>query len=258
MQRSKAWQSRTALFVAMGLASSLAIPLSLANSVQAVPDPYLVGQRFPDSWRSTLPAGTYIPVAYEDEEADRIVLTPDETVPVTLVVTEDVRTNSGRVVIPRGSFLEGELQPEGNGTQFVAEYLVVDDYQNYDRDYDRNDDRDDDQNNDEDDDRNNDENNDQDETRYEIDAVSNVVTEREVITERSDPDILRGAAIGGAAAAILSEIFGRIDAWEVLAGAGVGVLAEVLLRGSDEVEVIVVRPDELDVRLTSSFELNQY
>ena len=250
MQRSKTLQSRTALAVAMGLASSLAIPLSFANSVQAVPAPYLVGQRFPDSWRSTLPAGTYIPVAYEDEEADRIVLTPDETVPVTLVVTEDVRTTSGRVIIPRGSFLEGELQPEGNGTQFVAEYLIVDDHQNYDRDYDRNDDRDDDQNNDEDDNR--------DETRYEIDAVSNVVTEREVITERSDPDILRGAAIGGAAAAVLSEIFGRIDAWEVLAGAGVGVLAEVLLRGNDEVEVIVVRPDELDVRLTSSFELNQY
>ena len=250
MQRSKTLQSRTALAVAMGLASSLAIPLSFANSVQAVPAPYLVGQRFPDSWRSTLPAGTYIPVAYEDEEADRIVLTPDETVPVTLVVTEDVRTTSGRVIIPRGSFLEGELQPEGNGTQFVAEYLIVDDHQNYDRDYDRNDDRDDDQNNDEDDNR--------DETRSDIDAVSNVVTEREVITERSDPDILRGAAIGGAAAAVLSEIFGRIDAWEVLAGAGVGVLAEVLLRGNDEVEVIVVRPDELDVRLTSSFELNQY
>lgn len=252
MQRSKTLQSRTALAVAMGLASSLAIPLSFANSVQAVPAPYLVGQRFPDSWRSTLPAGTYIPVAYEDEEADRIVLTPDETVPVTLVVTEDVRTTSGRVIIPRGSFLEGELQPEGNGTQFVAEYLVLDDH--YYQDDNRNDDRD----NNHDNDRNDNEDRDRDEERFEIDAVSNVVTEREVITERSDPDILRGAAIGGAAAAVLSEIFGRIDAWEVLAGAGVGVLAEVLLRGNDEVEVIVVRPDELDVRLTSSFELNQY
>ncbi|GAB4378057.1 MAG: hypothetical protein Kow00121_29090 [Elainellaceae cyanobacterium] len=222
MPRSRAWQSRTALFLAMGLVSTVAIPLSMANPVNAAPDPLLVGQRFPESWRSSLPAGTQIPVEYEDDEADKIVLTPDETVPVTLRVTDDITSSSGRVIIPRGSLIEGELVPSGGGTRFVAETLIIDDDQTED-----------------------------------IDATSNVVTETEIIDEKDNPDILRGAAVGGAAAAVLSEIFGRIDAWEVLAGAGLGVLTEIfVLRRDREVEVLVVRPEELDLRLRSEFVRN--
>ena len=54
----------------------------------------------------------------------------------------------------------------------------------------------------------------------------------------------------------MGEIFGGIDLGEVLAGAGVGVLGEVLLRGrkQKEVEVVVVRPDtDLDLRLEEDF-----
>lgn len=220
MQRLSPWQSQTALFLALGLASSAAIPLATAQAVHAVPDPVLVGQRFPDSWRSSLPAGTLIPVEYEDEEADKVVLTPDETVPVTLRVTTSITTSSGRVIIPRNSLIEGELRPSGGGTRFVSKTLIIDDQE------------------------------------FDIDAVSNVVTETEIISEKDNPDILRGAAIGGAAAAILSEIFGRIDAWEVLAGAGLGVLTEIfVVRRDREVEVLVVRPEELDLRLRSELVL---
>lgn len=226
MQFSKVWQSRTALFLTLGFASTLTLPLTLTQSVTASPAPYLTGQRFPDSWRSSLPRGTQIPVEYvgdeDEEEADRILVTPDETAPVTLTVADDVVTSSGRVVIPRGSELEGELQPSGGGSRFVAETITFPDG----------------------------------ETRN-INAVSNVVTETEVITEKDDPDILRGAVVGGAAGAILGEIFGSIDVLEVLGGAGLGVLAEIfLLRDKDEVEVVVVRPDELDVRLQSDFVAN--
>jgi DNA-binding transcriptional regulator LsrR (DeoR family) len=87
--------------------------------------------------------------------------------------------------------------------------------------------------------------------------VSDVITDTEIITEESDPDILRGAAIGAAAAAVLSEIFGDIDFIEVIAGAGLGALAAVLLGGrKEEVEVVVVYPEsDLDLTLQSDFAL---
>lgn len=221
MQFSQVWQSRTALFLSLGFASTLTLPLILPQSATAIPSPYLTSQRFPDSWRSTLPRGTQIPVEYrgEEEEADRILVTPDETAPVTLTVAEDVISSSGRVIIPRGSELEGELRPSEGGSHFVAETLTLPDGET-----------------------------------IEIDAVSNVVTETETISKKDDPNILRGAVVGGAAGAILGEIFGSIDVLEVLGGAGLGVLAEIfLLRDKDEVEVVVVRPNDLDVRLQSDF-----
>jgi hypothetical protein len=219
---SKFWQSRTALFLALGFASTLTLPLTLAKPGMASSSPYLVGQRFPDSWRSSLPAGTAIPVTYEDEDADRILVTPDETAAVTLIVTNDIVNSSRRVVIPEGSELTGELRPSRGGTQFFAETLTLPDG-----------------------------------TSRAIEATSNVVTETEVIRKRDNPDILRGAVVGGAAGAILGEIFGSIDVLEVLGGAGAGILAEIfLLRNRREVEVVVVRPDALDVRLDSDFVLN--
>jgi hypothetical protein len=220
---SKFWQSRTALFLALGFVSTLTLPLTLTQSGVASPSPYLVGQRFPDSWRSSLPTGTPIPVTYEDEDTDRILVTPDETTPVTLIVTRDIVNSSRRVVIPSGSEITGELQPANGGTQFVAESVTLPDG-----------------------------------SSSRINAASNIVTETDVISKRDNPDILRGAAVGAAAGAILGEIFGSIDFLEVLGGAGVGVLAEIfLLRNRREVEVVVVRPDELDVRLQSDFALNQ-
>lgn len=222
MQFSKVWQSRTALFLSLGFTSTFTLPL-ITQSATASPSPYLIGQRFPDSWRSSLPRGTQISVRYVgEEEADRILVTPDETSALTLTVADDVVSSSGRVIIPRGSELEGELQPSGGGSRFVAETLTLPNG----------------------------------ETR-EIDAVSNVVTETETISKKDNPDILRGAVVGGAAGAILGEIFGSIDVLEVLGGAGLGVLAEIfLLRDKDEVEVVVVRPNDLDVRLQSDFVLN--
>jgi hypothetical protein len=131
-------------------------------------------------------------------------------------------TSDGTVLIPEGSVIEGELRPAGDGTQFVAENLVIDEQ----------------------------------DIKMPIDATSGVITRRETITKRSDPKILQGAAIGGAAAAILSEIFGRIDLWEVLGGAGLGALASVLIRNKQEVEVIIVNPQEdLNLTLQSDFAL---
>ncbi|MBD3880959.1 hypothetical protein IFO70_04240 [Phormidium tenue FACHB-886] len=221
----RAWQSNAALSMTttMTIASSLLVPVLLAHKAAAVPyaAPIQLAQRFPDSWRTdAIPAGTAIPVRYD--KAERIVLTPDETVPVTLTVTDDVLTNRGTVLIPSGSEISGELQPSEGGTQFVASQVLL-----------------------------------ADDREVAIDATSNVVTRTETINRRSNPDILKGAAIGGAAAAVLSEVLGDIDVLEVLGGAGLGALGSVVFRGSREVEVVVVEPEtDIDLRLQSDFTSN--
>jgi hypothetical protein len=215
---SKRWQSRTALFMALGMASMATLPTVLAVPAVAG-EPYLVGQLFPETSRLVVPAGTVIPVRYE--EAERIIVTPDETSAVTLTVAQDVRSSAGTVLIPAGSEIEGELQPSGSGTQFVSEEITLTSGQT-----------------------------------LPIDATSAVITDTQIITENTNPDILRGAAIGAAAAAVLSEIFGSIDLGEVLAGAGLGALASLIIGGGEEeVEVVIVEPEtDLDLTLRSEFE----
>ena len=237
---SCAWRYSSALTLALTLtttiAPSLLVPLLLARTAVAasqtvssqaapisVPTSIQIAQRFPDSWRnnSAIPAGTAIPVRYD--KAEKIILKPDETVPVTLTVTSDVLTSRGTVLIPKGSQIEGELQPASGGTQFVAKQVIL-----------------------------------ADNRKAAIDANSNVVTRTETISKRSNPDLLKGAAIGGAAAAVLAEILGKIDVLEVLGGAGAGALGSVLLRGHRKVDVVVVQPaTDIDLRLRSDFSLTQ-
>jgi hypothetical protein len=225
---TRVWQSSTtltlAVTIATTIASSLMVPLLLTRTAAAAsstaPAPNLVAQRFPDSWRtSAIPVGTAIPVRYD--KAEKIILKKDETVPVTLTVTADVLSARGTVLIPQGSQIEGELQPANDGTQFVAKQVILSD------------------------------------RTVPIDATSNVVTRTETISKRSNPDILKGAAIGGAAAAVLAEILGSIDVLEVLGGAGAGALGSILLRGRRQVDVVVVEPaTDIDLRLRSDFALN--
>jgi hypothetical protein len=213
------WKSGTALTLAIAMSSTVALPLSLISAASAAP--YQTAQRFPDSWRNTVPSGTLIPITYEKE---KIVVTPGETVPVKLKVARDITTSGGAVMIPEGSIIEGKLEPSGDGTQFIADRLVIDD----------------------------------EDIDTPIDATSDVITRRETINKRSNPRILEGAAIGGAAAAVLSEIFGRIDLWEVIGGAGLGVLGSVLIRDRNEVEVIMINPEQdLALTLESDFDMER-
>lgn len=215
---SQRWQSSTALLLALGITSTTALPMFLAVPATALVEPTLIAQRFPQSERVTVRAGTIIPVELED--AEKIVVTPDETAPVTLTVASNVRTASGTILIPAGSKIEGNLQPTDDGTQFVAEELII-----------RNSNR-----------------------RLPIDATSRVITQRETIGRGTNVgEIVKGAAIGGAAAAIISEIFGSIDLDEVLGGAGVGAIAGLLLGGRKKADVFVIYPEtDLDLTLQSN------
>ena len=236
MDTTRTWQFPTALLMAGGVALTAALPLITGIPVAAQTSPQLA-QLFRNPSQSVgLREGTAIPVTYDN--AERLIIVPDETVELELVVTNDIVSSRGTVIIREGSRITGEMRPvssvdnndddedddddDNDATQFVASEIVL---AGSDR-------------------------------PVPIEAVSNVLTETETISRRTNPDYIRGAAIGAAAAAILSEIFGSIDFLEVLGGAGIGVLGEVLLRRDREVEVFVIEPDEdLDLVLTEDFVL---
>jgi hypothetical protein len=166
---------------------------------------------------NTIPQGFVIPIEYEES---KILVTPEETVPITLLVAADIKDRGRNILIPYGSEIAGQIQPSDDkaGSFFTAEQIIFPDG-----------------------------------TTQSIEAVSEVVTRTETVKKGADAgDIVKGAAIGGAAAAVLSGIFGKIDTVEVLGGAGAGALAGVLL-GKNKAELVSIDPNnDLDLTLLRS------
>jgi hypothetical protein len=75
------------------------------------------------SYQGILRSGTLIETDYASR--DRIVLRRNETLPLTLRVSRDVRDSSNRVVIRSGSRIEGELRPSDGGIRFFAQRLIL-------------------------------------------------------------------------------------------------------------------------------------
>ncbi len=169
-----------------------------------------------------IPAGTLIPVSYQQE---KIVMMPEETVPVAFDLRTNITTQDGQMLIPANSKVFGELRPNGTGTQFVARELMYPDGK-----------------------------------RVPFSATSQVIDERVTINHDNNrtQEILRNAAIGSGAAAVIAGVTGdrHIEVEEVLAGTGAGLLASLVQRfvGRDSVEAIVVRPEtNLNLTLNSDF-----
>ena len=202
------------LFLGMGVTT----PLLLSNPASA----QFVHSEIAQVRRIAIPSGVSLPVRYD--EAEKIVVLPDETVPVTLQIAANIKDRQGRILIPYGSELVGEVQPSGNGARFVAQELKV-----------------------------------AGESSQSINASSQVVTRRETVKRgASTGDILEGAAIGAAAASVIAGITGdrAIATEEVLGGVGLGALGGLLL-GKDEVEVISIDPNQdLDITLNSRLALS--
>ncbi|MGV2829994.1 hypothetical protein [Myxosarcina sp. GI1(2024)] len=165
-----------------------------------------------------IPRGAIIPVEYEQE---KILVTREETAPITLAVAANIRNRARQTLIPYGSEIVGQIEPAGNGSRFVAEEIVFPDG-----------------------------------SAQFISANSAVITRTETVKRgASTGDILKGAAIGGVAATVLAGIFGDINAVEVLGGAGAGALAGILL-GDREVELVSIDPNnDLDLTLQSDLAL---
>jgi tetrahydromethanopterin S-methyltransferase subunit F len=224
MLNLKHWQVAPALVVTLGITTSAIAPFSTVAPAVANSS-YTVAQLFPSPQtqyqRLAIPAGTTIPVRYTS--AEKIVVLPTETTPLTLTVARNIRSTNGTLLIPSGSEIKGNLRPSQGGSQFVAQELVLTDG-----------------------------------TVLPINARSQVVTRTERIRRGVNSDaILKGTAIGAGAATLISGLAGnrRITIGKVLAGAGAGALGGLLF-GRREVEVISIYPDtDLNLTLASSLAL---
>ncbi|PSF35667.1 hypothetical protein C7H19_15610 [Aphanothece hegewaldii CCALA 016] len=187
-------------------------------------------QQYNQYAQAVLPVGTTIPVRYEKEK--RILMAKNETIPLTLEVAQDIRDRTGKVVIPTGSKIAGELQPYGQGARFVAKKLTF-----------------------------------KHGNDVWLNATSNVVTRTETIKKGANPtEILGGTVAGAGAAAIISGLTGdrNINALEVLSGAAIGTIAGwalpttgVIGGGSKEVLAIAPRRD-LTLTLRSNLYVDKY
>lgn len=172
-----------------------------------------------------LPAGTAIPVSLD--KAKQILVTKEETLPLTLKVAANIRDSQGNLLIPSGSEIVGQIEPSGQGSRFVAQTLIVDSEQ-----------------------------------WLPLEATSAVITRTAKINKgASAGEILAGTVAGAGAATLIAGLTGdrRIDALEVLAGAAVGTLAgwalpEAGVIGGDSQKVISIDPNR-DLTLTLQSDL---
>lgn len=173
-------------------------------------------------YSANLFTGTVIPTIYP--EAKKILVTKDETMPVTLEVARNIRDGSGQIVIPRGSQIIGEIRPASGGSRFVADTLVL---RNGEQVY--------------------------------INANSPIISRTENISGGRNTDaIWQGAAAGAAAATIIAGVTGdtAIATEEVLGGAGVGALAGFLFGGNREDKELVSIDTQQDLDLTLTSDLS--
>ncbi|MBW4441597.1 MAG: hypothetical protein KME10_10260 [Plectolyngbya sp. WJT66-NPBG17] len=226
MLNLKKLQSSTAIALTIGVAATGAAPIVFAKDVVAAPAPMQIAQLFPtqNTGAVRIPAGTTLRLAYRD--AEKIVVAPNERLPITLTVPSNVRTSNGTLLIPAGSQVKGEFQPVDGGTRFVANTLTLTNG-----------------------------------TQLSLNAQTDVISRTEEIRRGVSTDsLLKGAAIGSGAAAIIAGVTGnrRITLGRVLIGTGVGALGGLLL-GRNRNQVISVNPQsDLNLRLNSALAVNPY
>ncbi|MEW6496202.1 MAG: hypothetical protein AB1589_27330 [Cyanobacteriota bacterium] len=214
------WKSGTATLLALTITSSAVVPLVTTA-------PVFAQTRYPQSasYNRFVPSGTSISVRYDK---DKVLLMPDEKVPLTLTVARDVKGRDGSTLIAQGSEIKGELKPAYRGTQFVAKELIV--YNGYDRQP----------------------------KSYSINATSNVITRTEEARKgASTGSILTSAAVGAGAAAALAALTGdhAIATEEILGGLGLGALGGLFLNRKKVTMVAVYPERDLAVRLRSDIAL---
>jgi S-layer homology domain len=214
---SVATRAQVAAFIYQALVSS--------NQASAINSPFIVaiGEVTPPAPSVvTIPQGTAIPVKYD--KAEKILVTKNETAPLELIVSQDVVTDRGAMVIPAGSRVIGQLKPAKGGSQFVAEKLVLTTGK-----------------------------------EYQINAQSEVITKTETIRKGTSAGaIIKNAALGAAAAAAVSAVTGdrAIATEEVLGGTAIGGLIGLFF-GKKSVDLIVIDPDtDLQMTINKEFQVS--
>jgi hypothetical protein len=168
----------------------------------------------------TINNGANLPATYT--AANRIVLAKNETMALTITVNANIRDRQGRLLIPYGAKIAGQLQPVSGGTQFIAKTLQIND-----------------------------------ETPIPLAAQSAVITRTETIKKGPGTEqILNGALIGAGAMAVISLITGdhRVSLGELLGGAAIGAAGGAIF-GQRSDQVLVVEPGDLNLTLTQPLTL---
>jgi hypothetical protein len=194
------------------------------GDAQAISSDFIVNPT-PVATNVTIPAGTTIPVKYEK---DKILVTKDETVPLTVTVDRNITTSDGRTIIPAGSQVVGELRPvkDQGGSQFVAQKLVINGQETP------------------------------------INASSDVITTTETVRKGVNVGgLVKNAALGTAAAAAISAVTGdrAIATEELLIGGGAGVVLSLIQNflGRNSVDLIAIQPNtDLNLKLLSPLTLS--
>jgi hypothetical protein len=210
---TNATRAQVAAFIYQALVSS--------NQATAINSAYIVGLQTTSTQPTsvTIPQGTIIPVKYE--KAEKILVTKDETAPLTLMTSQSIITQNGTVLIPAGSQIIGQLKPAQGGSQFVAQKLILTSGQ-----------------------------------EYPLSATSNIITKTETIKKGiSTTGIIKNTVLGAAAAAAIAAVTGdkAIATEEVLGGAGIGGLIGLFF-GKKSVDLIVVEPNT-NLKLTINQDL---
>jgi len=189
-----------------------------------------VGQNAPapTALTGSLPAGTWIPLV--DPSGQALEIQKGQSLSLTLQTAAPIRDQQGRVLIPRGSEVLGQLRPAGNGVQFIAQQIYLPNGQ-----------------------------------WAALNATSREITGFSQTTPKaSAADVVKGTLAGAGAATVLSGLTGdrRITALEVLGGAAFGALAGWGLPaagviGGDSKEVLTLDPArDLTLTLQSPLTLN--
>jgi hypothetical protein len=220
MKSLRRWNRSAAAMMAMAITTGTAAPLFILSPANAQ---YRIGQPSNSIYNNrniTISAGARIPTSYEK---DKILVSKDERVDITLVVPSNITDSRGNVLIPRDSRIKGRIEPANRssvkGAQFVAREIEYPSGR-----------------------------------KQSIDATSNVITRTEKLTRGANTgEILTDAAYGAGAGALIGLITGnkKIEIGELLAGGGAGALASVLLRRNNA-ELISIDPQtDLTLRLNS-------
>ncbi len=114
------------------------------------------------------------------------------------------RTAVGDRFLPEGSIIRGQFEPVDGGLRYVADSVEVGD------------------------------------RIFELNAVSETLTDRKDPREVDTGDIIEDAAIGAAGGLILGEVLGDADLLEVLGGAAAGVVVGNVTAPT----VVVIEPDQ--------------
>jgi hypothetical protein len=137
------------------------------------------------------------------------------------VVAANVTSDDGKLLIPAGSEVIGELRPTKAGTRFVGKTLKIGNQQ------------------------------------ISINAASEEITKTETIRKGIKVgNLVKNAALGTAAAAAISAVTGdrAIATEELLIGGGAGVVLSLLQNfvGKNSVELLSIEPNtDLNLRLLS-------